>query len=1079
MTRPVEDHSRIGGDSDRRTEPAPTGGRPSVPRTSSSGADRRTEPAPTGGRSAVGGGSVPRTPSDTDRRTPLEWKDAPSLIEKLFPAQKISAEAQKERKAVHGQTLTALGSYWKGRKPLILVKACVLGALLPATGDSEKDLEIFEILMAIDDRAFLRREPSLSPDAIARRCLKSGALKALQMDGRFTVRGIKEADWKALTPEDRAAAFAKALEGGGLQWSRECLVTERNRLTLAALATMSYLEKLDVTKRPEQLPDATLFEPVWDRVNAHLGTNARSFPELVEQLGVLRFGHRPRVGDTFCGGGSIPFEAARLGCDVFASDLNPIACLLTWGALNIVGGDAEERGLISKTQAEVVDAVDREITDLGIEHDEQGNRAKAYLWCLEARSPLTNGWSVPMSASWVVSWNHRVCARLVPSHEEKRFRIDIASNCSDEELELANLGTVQDGDLVWDVDGEHFRVPISSIRGDYRLADGTSGNRLRHWEKHEVTPQQDDVFQERLYCIQWISCESLQAKRAKTFFASPTESDLVREEKVAEIVRNKLGEWQRSGFVPDMKIESVDKTDEPIRTRGWTWWHHLFSPRHLLMGSLIRQRLIRLETQGEKLGASIGFCKMLDYMSKMTQWLVRRRTPSSTGGLADVVNHVFYNQAINAFYNYGSRAYVTMKDAFQLDTASLPIAGRASIAVAPARENSYQCDVWLTDPPYADAISYHEITEFFIAWLRRNPPQSDWIWDSRRVLAIKGSDEAFRVEMVDSYRAMTSHMPDHGFQLLMFTHQDAGVWADMASIVWGAGLRVTAAWYIATETSSELKKGGYVQGTVLLVLRKRLTDESTYRDELVQEIRAEVARQIETMVGLNQTTRGHGRSENLFEDADLQMAGYAAALRVLTGYTRIDGQDMTAEALRPRQRGQKGIVGEIIDFAVQVANEHLMPEGLSPATWERLTGGERFYLKMVDLEMNGVKKLDNYQNFAKAFRFSDYSALMASLKPNAARLKTATELKRGEFEGEFGRSPLRALLYALYELKREIDVNEVMAHLRDMVPGYHGRREDLMAMARYLVLKRDRPLPDEAESAHVLLGRIQNERLGG
>ena len=66
--------------------------------------------------------------------TPFSLKDAPSLIERIWPAQKISVEAQKERKAVQGQTLTGLGSYWKGRKPLILVRACVLGALLPSTG---------------------------------------------------------------------------------------------------------------------------------------------------------------------------------------------------------------------------------------------------------------------------------------------------------------------------------------------------------------------------------------------------------------------------------------------------------------------------------------------------------------------------------------------------------------------------------------------------------------------------------------------------------------------------------------------------------------------------------------------------------------------------------------------------------------------------------------------------------------------------------------------------------------------------------------------------------------------------------
>ena len=217
-----------------------------------------------------------------------------------------------------------------------------------------------------------------------------------------------------------------------------------------------------------------------------------------------------------------------------------------------------------------------------------------------------------------------------------------------------------------------------------------------------------------------------------------------------------------------------------------------------------------------------------------------------------------------------------------------------------------------------------------------------------------------------------------------------------------------------------MKKGGYVQGTVLLVLRKRLTNESTYRDELVQEVRIEVAKQIETMVGLNQAALGHGRGENLFEDADLQMAGYAAALRVLTGYTRIDGQDMTAEALRPRTKGQKGVVEEIIDYAVQVANEHLVPGGLPAATWERLSNPERFYLKMMDLEKNGLKKLDNYQNFAKAFRFADSTALMGSLKPNAARLKTAGELKRTEFESEFGHSALRSLLYAFYELECEV-----------------------------------------------------------
>src|SRR3954463_13137256 len=88
---------------------------------------------------------------------PYSLKDAPALIERLLPVQKLSAESYKEQMAVHGKTLTALGSYWKGRKPLILNKACILGCLLPATNDPARDLEIFEKLMAMDDESFVVR----------------------------------------------------------------------------------------------------------------------------------------------------------------------------------------------------------------------------------------------------------------------------------------------------------------------------------------------------------------------------------------------------------------------------------------------------------------------------------------------------------------------------------------------------------------------------------------------------------------------------------------------------------------------------------------------------------------------------------------------------------------------------------------------------------------------------------------------------------------------------------------------------------------------------------------------------------
>ena len=996
-----------------------------------------------------------------------------------MPAQKISAEAQKERKAGAGQTLTALGSYWKGRKPLILVKACVLGALLPATEDQEADLAVFELLMGIDDEAFLRRGFRPHCWDIVDRLSKRGEMAGGEAERLFEVRRrVADAKGKMgweVVPFEMGEFWT--LRGRELVWRDAVGAEERKRWELAWVRSFSYLERVAGAKRPEELDQKELFAPVWGAVNRHLGTEASSMPELVEQLGILRFGQRPKVGDTFCGGGSIPFEAARLGCDVYASDLNPIACMLTWGALNIIGASAEARREIERAQAEVAAAVDREITALGIEHDRDGNRAKAFLYCLEVQCPQT-GWMVPLAPSWVISRTRNVIAKLIPDPAGKRFGIEIVAGVSAEEMTAANEGTMRDGEVVYTLEGETYRTKFKTIRGDMKLADGSTGNRLRRWEKLDFVPRPGDILQERLYCVQWITRETLGKGRQVTFFAGVGEDDLARELRVEELVREKLGDWQAAGLVPDMPIEPGNETTRLIRERGWTYWHHLFGARALLLFSL-------LKTKANSAPAAVQIAKGLDRSSRLCRW-----NPGSPGrpGIAQTgekIEQVFDNQALNTQFNYGCRsagellAYLDRYEGKRFD-----LAGQRLVSTSRAAECSWPCDLFITDPPYADAIKYEEITEYFIGWLRKNAPMEfdQWIWDSRRALAIQGTGDDFRREMVAAYRAMAAKMPENGLQIVMFTHQDASVWADLAAIVWGAGLQVSAAWYIATETTSDFKKGGYVQGTVLLVLRKRVREESAYRDELVQEVRGEVARQIETMTGLNQTAKGAGRSENLFEDQDLQMAGYAAALRVLTGYSRIDGQDMAAEALRPREtRGQKGgkdLVKEIIDFAVQVANEHLVPEGIGAGLWERLTGPERFYLRMLDIEAGGAKKLENYQNFAKAFRYGDYLAVMGSVKPSDARLKTAMELKGQEFGGEFGKSALRAVLYALYELQRDVDVDEVLGHLKEMVPGYLSRREDLMALATAIGAKRGSLVPEEASAARILFGRIKNERLG-
>ena len=989
------------------------------------------------------------------------------MIEAVFPAQKISFEAQRERKAGAGQTLTALGSYWKGRKPLILVRAIVLGSLLPQTDDPEKDLEIFEKLMAFDDGGLARRaleNNAFKPDDMAQSL-------ALDDPWKYFTYKIQALGPSAGAVSHRRFPLDPGKEGIRIRWRKERTEVMKLDLYARMLAHLpDYETRAALCKRPEELDQTALFSPIWPAVNAHLGhlgIKAHSHQELVEQLGILRFGHRPRVGDTFCGGGSIPFEAARLGCDVYASDLNPIACMLTWGALNIIGASPEKRAEIERAQREVAEAVDREITALGIEHDSRGNRAKAYLYCLETRCPET-GWMVPMAPSWVISKTRGVIAKLCPDHANKQFDIQILTGVSAAEMTAAEQGTVRDGSLVYELNGKTYRTPIKTLRGDYRDADGNTANRLRRWDKHDFNPRPDDIFQERLYCIQWITSETLDAHRPTTLFAAVTEEDLGREQQVESIVAQNLERWQDEGLVPDMPIEPGDETTRLHRERGWMYWHQLFSPRQLLLLSTVAAKMSDQEW------AALCFANLLNYFSK----LVGINSRSAGSGREMCLDRVFINQALNTLFNWGVRSYAYFPDtAFKLPLDFVPGAG--FVDTKQASETSANADIFVTDPPYADAVMYHEITEYFIAWLRKNPPPpfDQWTWDSRRDLAIKGSGDDFRRGMVDAYKAMTDHMPDNGMQCVMFTHQDIGVWSDMVSIFWAAGLQVVGAWYIATETTSELKKGGYVQGTVILMLHKRPAgDRPGFKQRILPEVKREVDAQIKQMLHLNTETEAK-MGAPVFNDSDLQMAGYAAALKVLTGYTSIGGEDVTAFALRPRRKGETTVVDEIVEQAAETANGLLVPEGLDRETWAAIGGIQRFYLRMLDMETTGASKLDNYQNFAKAFRVRDYGEVMASIKPNAARLKAITEFKPRDLTDhtEIGPTTLGALIVALQEFLADREPEVVMANLRDAVPDYLHRRPLLIDLAAFIAAKARGP--ETRRAAEAIASRLRNQRL--
>lgn len=1044
--------------------------------------------------------------------------DAPSMIETAFPVSRLSLESFIERDAKQNQTLTSTGSYWKGRKPLILVHACVLAALLPSRGTDPasraRDMEMFLRLMAMDDSSLRRRHKTMMKAKEAAPFL-TGTEKAIYLETgtklkwRMSITPAYAAEhlpnsisdelvelvdghlaWRAVSPyhlasfagidfpievedEDEGEAededdadvereFEAEVIAGPRRWSPVVAARQALRRQGDAIAfeRMTYRRKLDFCLRPEELgegvdPDA------WAEINAYFDTSANSTPEFVEQLGIKRFGHRPRVSDRFAGGGSIPFEAARMGCDVEAADLNPVAGMLTWAALNVMGGTDEFRSRLASAQKRVALAVNSRISKMKIEHDAEGNRAKAFLYCLETRCPTT-GWMVPMSPTWVVhKWKH-VILELVENPKEKRFDLRCVMNADEDQMIAAAKGTCQGKDLVYTINGTQYRRSLKSVRGDIRVGRDTT-NALRPWTIEDIAPKSNDIYQERLICIRRIGKED-----GADLYSEPDKDDLARESTVQTYVQANLKRWQGEGIVPDMEIASGAETDRLLRERGWRYWHHLFHPRQLLLLAMYREEMVKEADVDVQAGLSLVFNKIADHASRLCQWHTGRAKPE----------HVFFNQAFNTFLNYGVRAFPYFED-IMAEGYRRPsfISTKTSVVIAPAAAITGDNDLYVTDPPYADAIHYHEITEFFIAWLRRNPPQefAAWPWDSRRGLAIQGKGTEFRRSMIDAYRAMTKHMPDNGMQVVMFTHQDAGVWADLAMILWAAGLRVTAAWCIVTEVEKVVTEGNYVQGTVVLVLRKRLDARNGWAEDVLAEVEDEVISQIRSMHALDEAAGEDGMKH--FTDADLQLAAYAAALRVVTGYGTIEGKDVGAEVLRERKKGEKTEIQSFIERAVGIANNYLVPEGLSKGTWEALPREARFYLKMVEVESRGGKQLSAYAEFGRAFGLDDHRRLLASGDANDARLKWAADFRGRELgEGAFGTTLVRHVLFGIHTVMAEENARKAIAYFHQEVPDYWKRRQMIGEIVRFLASKKTVGKEAECAAAEVLAGAVAVDR---
>jgi putative DNA methylase len=960
-----------------------------------------------------------------------------AFIEVQFPIGPLSLESYKERRVSHGKILS-LGKWW-GEKPLVLTRAIIIGCVFPASEDPERwpdDLEIFLKVMCLDNAGMWKRKIKTLPIAL---CLPFA------------------------TNDERYELF----DIDGERWKRGADRSVRNNLERRAFYTLEHSMQREFCCRGEEIDGPP--EESWIEINNHLNTTARSLSELVQQLSTRLYGEPITVGDAFSGTGAIPYEAMALGCSVYASDLNPVASLLTWGALNLVGGTSQFGDRVSTAQRNAYVEVDQWLVNHGIETSEEGWRAESHLYCLEMVVPEWDNWRIPICSNWEIMPKTKTWVELVPIEAEKRFGFRVRTGG---EKYNPDTATKQGADVVcpaplWgilkhntDRDGTPRAVPYNQI------IENAGG--LRSWEKRDFRPASDDILQERLYCIRWRTPnwidERGRERQGEFVFREPRTHDLLNEEKAISILQSVLEDWQQSGWIPSWRIESGKKTNEPMRTRGWTYWHHLFNPRQLICNGLYSKRISEANND-LKPGLILCLGTLMNYNSRLARW------NSKAGGGAGATEKTFYNQALNPLYNYANRSWASLRTALDPDYSARELPGTGRVELKDARDVENICSIWITDPPYADAVNYEELSEFFLAWYTPHLKSAfpHWYTDSMRAKAVKGDDASFRVAMADCYKKLASNMPDDGLHILMFTHKSTDVWEDLALIMWAAGLQVKQVWSIATETPGVgIRQGNFVQATYNMILRKRTNTKMGFVDFITPQVNNRV-REVITRMRESQIESDLARCG--YTDTDYLLAAQAAAAEVVTGYATIDGVDLDAELRTPNAERGRSALRTLMENAKRTATDFLVPPVMERAIhkasagdphtfWRQFSPEEKFLLKGLEGEAQSVFKIGAFQDLGRAYGLADYEKMMGPTRANDSRTKLPEEIPLPDalrFEdvpasdrGLWVHSPTRHIYHALKLLAGGAEIDRAVKYLIDATDFWNTRSTRLLPIISYL-----------------------------
>ena len=586
----------------------------------------------------------------------------------------------------------------------------------------------------------------------------------------------------------------------------------------------------------------------------------------------------PTVLDAFGGGGSIPFEAARYGLNVLASDLNPVAVVTMKAAIEYplkFGPDLQED-------------IDRWVKWVGDEAEKRlaeffpslpGETVQNYLWahtvvCPSCQSviPLSPNWWLSKTSNYAGKGKERkvtsdwYAVKPIPNPEQKRVDFELIKGKKGKGTTiLTNTGEEYDADTVSTLSRAVGKCcNCSYIITEEAIKNYTSFNNFGH----------------QLYAVAYKS-----GKSALEFRISD-ELDFKGLEKAQKYLQESYPELMMKGLIPN-ESTSTDLHNSPGNYEyGLRKYEDLFNPRQLLTlvtyVEIINEAkaLMQVEYEWEKVEAiSTYLALVLDRCADANCRLVIYNAARAC------IQKASTQHALNLMWNYpevnganelwkacqeeAARDYKPLCQLFgtkphstglpgieEYDPKTIQINSASADSLYHILDNSVHAIV--TDPPYYATIPYADLSDFFYVWMKRTLGDifpdlffNELTEKSREAVANpfrfknmgenpeKLANQDYEAKMLNVFREYHRVLRDEGVMTVQFNHKDSGAWDTLAQSLIETGFQITASWAVSTESPQNLHQANKnsVASTVLLVCRKRDPDAgSAWWDDLRGEL---------------------------------------------------------------------------------------------------------------------------------------------------------------------------------------------------------------------------------------------------